>query len=77
MKNDMKTATEKLDKIVKQIAEARAINDNGHKVKGETPKAACHRCGGWTRYGGMSQHGLSTWPVLGRIGCICNRFHSM
>ena len=77
MKNDMKTATEKLDKIAKLIAEARAINDNGHKVNGKTPKAACFRCGGWTRYGGMRQYGSSLWPELGRIGCICNRFHSL
>ena len=37
------------------------------------PAAACPRCGGWTGYGGMSQHSTSTVPVMGRTGCVCHR----
>lgn len=35
------------------------------------PAAACPRCGGWTRSGGMSQHANATEKVHGRIGCRC------
>lgn len=35
------------------------------------PAAACPRCGGWTTFGGMSQHATATKPVLGRTGCTC------
>ena len=36
------------------------------------PAAACPRCGGWTSYGGMSQHSHNlTERVLGRTGCLC------
>ena len=33
------------------------------------PAAACPRCGGWTQFGGMSQHAEATTPVIGRTGC--------
>ena len=33
------------------------------------PAAACKRCGGWTSFGGCSQHFESKTPVLGRTGC--------
>jgi hypothetical protein len=33
------------------------------------PAAACPRCGGWTQFGGMSQHAEATTPVLERTGC--------
>ena len=36
------------------------------------PAAACRRCGGWTTQGGMSQHGTSNVPVMGRTGCDCH-----
>lgn len=35
------------------------------------PAAACGNCGGWTSFGGMSQHADATEPVLGRTGCTC------
>jgi hypothetical protein len=35
------------------------------------PAAACYGCGGWTRFGGMSQHGYAVKPVDGRTGCRC------
>jgi len=35
------------------------------------PAAACKRCGGWTSFGGMSQHRDSETPVMGRTGCTC------
>ena len=34
--------------------------------------AACMKCGGWTSFGGMSQHHKTTVPVMGRLGCICH-----
>lgn len=37
------------------------------------PAAACPKCGGWTSFGGMSQHSNSTVPVDGRTGCTCNK----
>jgi len=40
-------------------------------VKKPIPAAACQRCGGWTGYGGMSQHSLSSKLVQGRRGCTC------
>jgi len=36
------------------------------------PAAACWRCGGWTAYGGCSQHSNSYERVDGRTGCTCN-----
>ena len=36
------------------------------------PAAACGRCGGWTSFGGMSQHSTTHVPVNGRFGCVCN-----
>lgn len=39
----------------------------------EAPAAACGRCGGWTSFGGMSQHAKATTPVQGRVGCSCTR----
>jgi len=38
------------------------------------PAAACPRCGGWTTYGGCSQHAASLVPVAGRTGCVCLGF---
>jgi hypothetical protein len=38
-----------------------------------TPAAACRRCGGWTTYGGMSQHAHADAPIMGRTGCTCHR----
>ena len=38
----------------------------------DVPAAACNRCGGWTGFGGMSQHRESARKVLGRTGCVCN-----
>ena len=35
------------------------------------PAAACGKCGGWTDFGGMSQHADSKVPVSGRTGCTC------
>lgn len=37
------------------------------------PAAACPRCGGWTNFGGCSQHSESDIPVMGRTGCTCHR----
>lgn len=37
------------------------------------PAAACQKCGGWTSFGGMSQHSKSTVPVMGRTGCTCSQ----
>jgi hypothetical protein len=37
------------------------------------PAAACGLCGGWTCFGGMSQHAKSDVPVDGRTGCVCGR----
>jgi hypothetical protein len=39
--------------------------------KRNIPAAACQRCGGWTSFGGMSQHSKSATPVHGRTGCNC------
>ncbi len=47
---------------------------NNLKVKGPIgpiPAAACIRCGGWTQFGGMSQHAKTKVPVLNRVGCTC------
>lgn len=41
-------------------------------AKKKIPAAACPRCGGWTSYGGMSQHAGSLVPVQGRTGCTCS-----
>lgn len=38
----------------------------------DIPAAACNKCGGWTSFGGMSQHSKTTTPVLGRTGCTCH-----
>lgn len=38
----------------------------------KTPAAACPRCGGWTKCGGMSQHAEAVKPVMGRTGCTCH-----
>jgi hypothetical protein len=58
--------------------------ENGREVKGarlailvesETPTrpaAACPRCGGWTSFGGMSQHSDPKKLHLGRFGCNCH-----
>ena len=45
----------------------------GHKnsKRKPIPAAACPRCGGWTSFGGMSQHSKATTPVSGRTGCTC------
>jgi hypothetical protein len=37
------------------------------------PAAACACCGGWTSFGGMSQYTNSKAPVLGRVGCTCQK----
>jgi len=37
----------------------------------KVPAAACPRCGGWTPFGGCSQHSNSEVPVHGRTGCNC------
>ena len=47
----------------------REINAKGYKFKGQAPAASCPKCGGWTSFGGMSQHYESTSPVMGRFGC--------
>lgn len=39
----------------------------------KVPAAACNTCGGWTSFGGMSQHSESDHPVMGRTGCTCHR----
>lgn len=45
----------------------KTVNDLSSKV----PAAACPRCGGWTSFGGCSQHSNSIVPVMGRTGCTC------
>ena len=37
----------------------------------DIPAAACPRCGGWTSFGGCSQHSQSRTLVLDRTGCRC------
>ena len=41
------------------------------------PAAACRRCGGWTNYGGMSQHSDSQELVLDRTGCLCGKINRL
>jgi len=41
------------------------------------PAAACSRCGGWTGYGGMSQHSDSMELLLGRTGCLCGKINAL
>ena len=62
------------------IMDRRVVEQFEHNVakdrasgKVAVPAAACPRCGGWTGYGGMSQHSTSTVPVIGRTGCVCHR----
>lgn len=38
----------------------------------DIPAAACGYCGGWTNYGGMSQHANTEKPYKGRMGCRGN-----
>lgn len=47
-------------------------NATGYTFKGEVPVAACGTCGGWTHWGGMSQHRQTLKPVMGRYGCLCH-----
>ena len=53
---------------------APAENQNAGEalVKEKVPAAACPRCGGWTSFGGMSQHSASKRRVMGRRGCVCH-----
>lgn len=39
-------------------------NDNTTRIIFRTAKAACPRCGGWTTFGGMSQHAECTSPKV-------------
>jgi len=57
---------QELDGLKHQVAN---LEDELNETK--TPAAACPRCGGWTGFGGMSQHSQSTIPVMGRLGCSC------
>jgi len=52
-----------------RIEKCREINANGYTYKGMAPVASCPKCGGWTAFGGMSQHRSSTTPAMGRLGC--------
>jgi hypothetical protein len=47
----------------------REINAKGYTFKGKAPAASCPKCGGWTSFGGMSQHSSSTSLAMGRLGC--------
>lgn len=48
------------------------IGAKGQVLNKAHPAAACGVCGGWTAFGGMSQHHRTTTPVMGRFGCVCN-----
>jgi len=49
-----------------QKNQSKHVND----VK-DIPAAACRKCGGWTDFGGMSQHFNKSTPVMNRTGCDC------
>lgn len=47
--------------------------EQAREIMGNNEAAACKACGGWTAFGGMSQHANATYPVAGRIGCNCTK----
>ena len=70
MKNETATTNQT------RVEKCREINANGYTHEGMPPVPSCPKCGGWTAFGGMSQHRSNTTRVRGRLGCeVACRIH--